>query len=190
MTKTQTIYYIAIVVIITLLAYLYTTVVNAPESNSTVAETPIEQVVESDSGAEVPAETMPEVDPGVISNSEPANPVLLPNTSWRWNYTEAADESLLTLPKKPEAFVLSFDDAGRASSQTDCNSLGGTYTLSGDKLSFGAMMSTKMFCEDSDEIVYGEQLSLVESVDLTLPTSMRLVLKGGAGVMVFTQITE
>lgn len=190
MTKSQTIYYIAIVVIITFLAYLYTTVVNAPEANPVVTETPNEQAVEVESEAEVPAEAMPEVDPGVISNNEPAKPVLLPNTSWRWDYTEATDESLLTLPKKPEAFVLAFDDAGRASSQTDCNSLGGTYTLSGDKLNFGAMMSTKMFCEDSDEVVYGEQLSLVESVDLTLPTSMRLMLKGGAGTMVFTQIIE
>lgn len=43
---------------------------------------------------------------------------------------------------------LRFGDAGRASGSTGCNNFSGTYSVRGDTISFGAMVSTRRACLD------------------------------------------
>ena len=46
------------------------------------------------------------------------------------------------------AVTLAFSADGTAGGDTGCNSYGGDYTVEGDTLSFGEMVSTLMACED------------------------------------------
>jgi len=49
--------------------------------------------------------------------------------------------------------TLRLDSAtSHASGYAGCNQYGGSYTLAGDKLTFGPTMSTKMFCEPTQQL--------------------------------------
>lgn len=52
--------------------------------------------------------------------------------------------------------TLSFDAAGQVSGNSGCNTVGGSYQLSGTKLSFGQLMQTEMACLD-DGVMEQEQ---------------------------------
>jgi len=43
--------------------------------------------------------------------------------------------------------MIDFDKEGRMSGNVGCNGFGGDYTVDGDTLKFGPVMSTMMFCE-------------------------------------------
>ncbi len=91
-------------------------------------------------------------------------------TSYEWVWKEThhgtGPQSLLggkTVPNKPGVFKLVFGDNGKISGTTDCNSFSGTYSLQGGTIDFGPFMSTKMFCEKSQE---EEFLLLIRKGDL------------------------
>lgn len=186
MTKSQAFYYIAAVVIITLLVYLYTTL-----SNSTITE---EIVPESKS------EVLEEIDTTVSSTSSISDSLevigtnesvenYLKNTTWRWvgsTMIEGTEEAVIK-PKDENAFILTFSNDNTISSRTDCNTLGGSYTISENNLSFGPMMSTLMYCEGSQETEYAAQLAQVQSVSLDAD---RLDLNIPNGKMLFIRIAE
>lgn len=70
--------------------------------------------------------------------------------TWEWQTT--AD--------KQGKFTITFAADGTFSAKTDCNNVGGTYTVKKGALSFGKnMFSTKMFCEGSKEQEYTKLLS-------------------------------
>jgi len=64
-----------------------------------------------------------------------------------------------------------FDSEGRMSGNVGCNNFGGGYTVDGDTIKFGTIMSTEMFCEGP----VGRQESAVLSV---LQESTTFVIKG------------
>jgi heat shock protein HslJ len=81
----------------------------------------------------------------------------LPGTSWVWA-SAVASGTTITAPKGNK-FVITFDKGTAMHSTTDCNSLSGEYIISKDTVRFGALTSTLMFCEGSQESVYSELLS-------------------------------
>lgn len=175
MTKSQSLYYIGAIALIIILAYIYTTVVHAPETDNMNDE---EMMMDQESNQTEAFESTELVRPDLFNS--------LSGTNWRWEYTETMDKGPLLKPSNPGAFILSFDSAGRIGSQTDCNVLGGEYKVSGDSIIFSEMISTMMFCEDSDEATYSQQLSQVESFTQE-DDSLKLNLRNGAGTMVFTK---
>ena len=66
---------------------------------------------------------------------------------------------------------IEFDPEGRMSGNVGCNSFGGDYTVDGNTIKFGAIMSTEMFCEGP----VGGQESAVLSV---LQESTTFVIDG------------
>jgi heat shock protein HslJ len=80
--------------------------------------------------------------------------------------------------------TLEFDDAGRASGNGSCNRFSGPVTLSGDRISFGPLMSTKMACvEDAltaQEMKYLEALGAAERY--AVEDSTLLIYRAGDGV--------
>ncbi len=66
-------------------------------------------------------------------------------------------------PSQLGLFALSFEEDGRFSASTDCNSMSGTYTTGENSVSFGPIAMTKMFCEDSQEM---EFLALLENAQM------------------------
>jgi len=88
-------------------------------------------------------------------------------------YSAPEDTSLSTKEwewmgaNKPGLFILSFNDEKRFSAKTDCNNMGGEYTLDGNLLVFSNIYSTLMYCEGSQESEFSALLSEVASYRLT-----------------------
>jgi heat shock protein HslJ len=105
---------------------------------------------------------------------------------WVWQYATRRDGEKF-VPRNAGAFVLTFADAteGVFSSTTDCNQMGGSYTQSGSTLTLGQMMSTLMFCENSQESDYAAFLSDTAEYQFTSKGELILILKDGLGSMTF-----
>lgn len=118
-------------------------------------------------------------------SEEPAGaiPAGLTGVTWEWQSTQAADGTT-EAAADPSRYTLMFNEDGTVSVQFDCNSGGGSYTLEGDKLTFGPMMTTLMGCpEDSQVDAFSEGLNTVASVALD-GDSLTLGLSDG-GEMLF-----
>jgi heat shock protein HslJ len=107
------------------------------------------------------------------------------------NFEGEADPTKMTLNMKnwiwdkSDKFVLSFKTDKTFSVKTDCNSVGGEYILNGKKLSFVKMISTKMYCENSQEQVFTKYLSDVESYSFNSKGWLTFNLKASSGTMIF-----
>ena len=107
----------------------------------------------------------------------------LTSSSWSWQHTDLLSGEKMTAPAG-DKFVLSFQAEGRMGSLTDCNSIGGIYSIDGEVLSMGQFAMTKMFCEGSAEMEYANQLGLANSYIIE-GDELRLNLNRDYGVMVF-----
>lgn len=88
---------------------------------------------------------------------------------------------------------LTFGDDGRVSGSGGCNSIGGTFTAEGGKLSFGGdFVSTMMACEESIMKTEQELLAALPQVASYAITGGRLVLSDAAGteVAAFTVLDQ
>lgn len=123
----------------------------------------------------------------VVTEEEASTPAVsrkgIFDSKWVWLFTDSAADGRVMAPEGGR-FVLSLSSDGHMSSVTDCNTLNGSLILNGDALSFGPLLSTKMFCADSKEQVYGDQLSEVSSYFIN-GDILQLKLKDNAGVMYF-----
>ncbi|MCB9809272.1 META domain-containing protein [Candidatus Nomurabacteria bacterium] len=122
------------------------------DSNMSISEeTPV--VVEDKSS---------EVSDSMNENKMNTDPKLLGKT-WMWvrSYKEGSSESFIE-PIQETAFTITFNEDGSVGGTTDCNNFSGTYTLSGNRISFGPMMQTLMYCENSQESAFLSQLQDIE----------------------------
>ncbi len=77
-------------------------------------------------------------------------------------------------PSRPENYTVEFGEAGRVSVRADCNVCGGTYSISGASLQFGALACTRAFCgPDSNdrqflEILGGATRLSVRGIELSI----------------------
>ena len=102
-------------------------------------------------------------------------------SSWVW--VSGSDATSLVSAPSGEKFVVSFGEDNRVMSTTDCNSLNGSYKVEGNKLTFGPMAMTMMFCDGSQESVYARMLSSVTSYTV-VGAELKFTLNNG-GVMLF-----
>ncbi len=195
MTKAQIFYYAAAVVIVTLSVYLYTSNdAQAPDSNSTSQDgnggynstsnnndiQNVDENKETDSNQDAP--TLEEV----ISDATDTKKYTLTDVNWRWLRTESATGTIISEPETAIPFVLRLSNDNSMSSQTDCNNVAGTFEKNDNKLVFGPLMSTKMYCENSKEFEYTEQLSSVDSYTI-IDNTLRLTLSNETGTMFFVR---
>ena len=83
----------------------------------------------------------------------------------------------------PSRYTLQFDSNGRATVKSDCNSCGGSYTLSGSTLQFMPLACTKAFCGDTSlDSVYSQALAGTKTVSLN---DSRLSITGGGVTLQF-----
>ena len=102
---------------------------------------------------------------------------------WVWQHTLRTSGERIE-PLQKDTFVLKFTGDLRYTSSTDCNSLSGNYVADQEVLSLGIPASTKMFCPDSQEQIYTQDLVLTNSYRID-GNELRLNLDRGYGVMVF-----
>jgi heat shock protein HslJ len=101
-----------------------------------------------------------------------------------WEWVESVEQGEYIIPKKKGMFTLTFTNDGRVSVGTDCNSMGGSYTTQGSSLTFGPLMSTLMFCEDSQETLLGTILGATKAFNFTSKGTLELQY-GEGGVATF-----
>lgn len=115
-----------------------------------------------------------------------ANPAVmkLDMQPWTWLKTDLADKTEI-IPKRAGAFKLTFQANGTMSATTDCNSIGGTYEVKGQQLTFGNLAMTEMFCADSQEQDFVKLLNDTESYSFTGKGELLITLKSGLGTATF-----
>ena len=94
------------------------------------------------------------------TSSSPAPSIF--GQEWAWTYTEYADGRRAVAPEG-DRFILTLNEDGQYTSSTDCNAISGEFSLEAEVVSFGPALSTRMFCEGSQETVYTNDLLLSNS---------------------------
>ena len=102
-----------------------------------------------------------------------------------WNWVKTTYTNNTTVTPKTNKFALILKADKTFSATTDCNGVGGEYTLNGNKITFTKMMSTQMFCEGSQEQDYSKMLSQVQSYMFTSKGELVFNLKLDTGTIVF-----
>ena len=110
--------------------------------------------------------------------------VTLGMKKWEWVKTLYSDDKLVT-PLKPGKFSLTLKDDKTFSASTDCNGIGGEYTVKDNNISFNKMMSTLMYCEGSQEGEYSKMLEQTQSYLFTSKGELVLTLKYDSGSVFF-----
>ena len=104
--------------------------------------------------------------------------------TWIWEKTVYSDGEEVK-PLNIKKFTLAFKDSKTFSATTDCNGVGGEYSVKGSNISFMRMMSTLMYCENSQENVFSLMLAQVQSYHFTSKGELVFDLKFNSGSMIF-----
>jgi heat shock protein HslJ len=78
----------------------------------------------------------------------PTHPSAIQDVTWKLETIELDGASPIRVPD-PERYTLRLETTERVSVRADCNSCGGTFTLSGTSLSIGSLACTRAFCGDT-----------------------------------------
>lgn len=115
-----------------------------------------------------------------------ANPevMTLNMQTWKWIKTSYKNGEEVT-PNKADAFTLSFGPEN-VSITTDCNTISGPYEANKGQIIFGSnMITTLMFCEDSQEQDFAAMLLEAQTYSFTSKGELVLGLKLDTGSVIF-----
>ena len=145
----------------------------------------VEGVVEE---TEQSNDTATSVSPSIVEDFEgEANPdtMTLGMTEWRWVKTIYNNDTEVE-PKEFGVFTLTFnEEEGTVSAQTDCNAIFGPYIVEENKITFGPLAMTRMFCQDSQEQVFADMLNEAQSYLFTSKGELILELPLDTGSVIF-----
>lgn len=110
----------------------------------------------------------------------------LKGVSWVWQKTVLTNRSSIT-PKKTDAFTVMFDATSTLiSGSTDCNRFFGTYTLASDGfLSISSIGQTRMYCENSQEGEFLDEISTVSRYSIDASSTLTFMLSQSSSTMYF-----
>lgn len=104
--------------------------------------------------------------------------------TWSWINT-VYNNGTSAAPRRAGTFTLTLKDDGTFSATTDCNSASGNYSETGTSIAFGKMLSTLMYCENSQESDFRKMLSQVQSYHFTSKGELVFDLKLDSGSFIF-----
>lgn len=120
----------------------------------------------------------------VVQNFEgEADPKVMKLDMNVWNWQSVTTGGVKTVPKKAGVFTLTFKKDGTFGASTDCNGIGGNYTVTGTKIVFSNMVSTLMYCEGSQEGEYGAIFANASSFTFTSRGELIFTLKNGGSAV-------
>ena len=109
----------------------------------------------------------------------------LTSKPWKW-VSALYNDGTEIKPKKPDAFVLTFKSDGTFGASTDCNGVGGKYSIGANStITFSDMISTLMYCEGSNEQDFTKILSTTSGYHFGPAGELVLDLKFDSGTAVF-----
>ena len=116
---------------------------------------------------------------------ETINFTQIANREWIWVSSELNDASSI-MPKKTDAFRITFQEDGSFTGITDCNSFFGHASVEKNKLVIGPIGSKKMACEGAQETAFLSTLAEVDNYQINFQED-RLVffMKNDSGSMTF-----
>jgi len=103
---------------------------------------------------------------------------------WTWTKTIYNNDTIVT-PKNKDSFIITFTQDSRFSAKTDCNGVGGEYTINENKITLDKMMSTLMFCENSQESDFTKMLTEADNFFINPSGELVLGLKYDSGSIIF-----
>jgi len=103
---------------------------------------------------------------------------------WTWVRTTYNDGAQL-VPNQAGDFAITFASDNTVSIATDCNVMNGNYEVDADQITFGPLLATEMFCEDSAEQDFANMLGQVQSYFFTIKGELVFELKFDSGSSVF-----
>ena len=95
--------------------------------------------------------------------SASAGALELDGTSWLLTDYISPDGALFTVPAAVTPLLAL--EGGNLTGNAGCNTFSSTYTVTGDAIELGPIMSTKMACEEPMASVEGAYLAALESID-------------------------
>ncbi len=104
--------------------------------------------------------------------------------SWRWISVTYNDGTTIK-PKQTLAFTLDFNDDGTFSATTDCNRLAGKVVAKNGAIKFSEIISTKMFCEGSQETDFQKVLERAAGYLFTSKGELVLDIERDSGSAIF-----
>lgn len=109
---------------------------------------------------------------------------------WSIRAYNPVEVSSFGLVETGQDYRFEFDEDGSFFCGTDCNSISGSYTASGDSLRFGEdMICTTMACETEDlERAMKQALPAVRTVELTADSVLSLKEAGGNVVVKLVRV--
>jgi heat shock protein HslJ len=102
----------------------------------------------SEEGVVATPEIVPDTPPAATSTEA----TVITGITWLWKEAVVAGE--VVSATKPTEFSVTFAADGQLAGDTDCNGFGGSYTQENNIVTLGELLSTMMFCEDSQEEVF------------------------------------
>lgn len=132
---------------------------------------------------DVPSMQFGEVEQNFTGEADPSRMALGMKT-WSWVASQYSDGRLVT-PKQEGRFTLTFEADGRVSVTTDCNRMAATYTALSNDINFSGIVSTKMYCEGSQEAEFAQMLEAVSGYHFTSRGELVLDLKFDSGSVIF-----
>jgi heat shock protein HslJ len=121
---------------------------------------------------------------GEVSEGDIVQEPSLTYRTWVWESMQTSDGVTMT-PKRVGAFTLTFD-GDRVSGETDCNSFSGSYAAAEGVLTIGALASTKMYCEGSEEATFTSVLPDIDRYAFDGDGKLVLFLTNERGSMTFS----
>lgn len=132
-------------------------------------------------------DSLPTEGEATIMNDE--NSLAVDGMTWLWKETQYSNDDIV-VPADSTQFAAQFTTDGQFSSSTDCNTVGGSYTLDSNSLTFGPLFSTKKACiGETKEMEYSNMLAEVTSYMIDDNGNLVLMLKYDTGSMIFTPQT-
>ncbi len=124
-----------------------------------------------------------EVEQNFTGEADPAR-MTLTMKSWTWTKYSRDGKDIVPPVGK---FVLTFTDKGTFSASTDCNSMNGSYSADKAKgtISFGAIATTLMYCNGSQEGEFSKMLNNASGFAFTGRGELILSLKSSTSTATF-----
>ncbi len=103
---------------------------------------------------------------------------------WTWTKTVYNNDTTVA-PRAKESFVITFTQDNRFSAKTDCNGVGGEYVITENKIVLEKMMSTLMYCDQSQESEFTKMLGEIDNFFFSKGGELVLGIKYDSGSMIF-----
>lgn len=117
----------------------------------------------------------------------PSEPVVL-SLQRTWQWVSALYNDGRTITPKKDVFRITFGTDGRFSAVTDCNRMSGPYVVEGDRITIGPITMTKMYCEGSQESIFGQLLENTTLYRITDTGELLFDLKFDSGTVSFRSV--